>query len=85
MPIESAKAFVERMKTDEDFRIELSEKSSSEERKKFVKQNGFDFSKDDLQQVKSELSDDDLGAIEGGVSGGVLGIIINDGKQDESP
>ncbi len=60
MTIESAKAFVERMKNDEDFRKELDEKSSPDDWMKFVKENGFDFSKDELEQVKSELSEDEL-------------------------
>ncbi len=38
MSIESAKAFVERMKTDENFRMECSEKSSPENRMEFVKE-----------------------------------------------
>ncbi len=67
MSIESAKAFVERMKTDEDFRKEVGGKSSPEDQMKFVKENGFDFSKEEFGQVKSELSEEDLDRIDGGV------------------
>ncbi len=67
MSIESAKAFVERMKTDEDFRKEVGEKSSPEDWMKFVKENGFDFSKEEFEQVKSELSEEELDRIDGGV------------------
>ncbi len=70
MTIESAKAFVERMKSDEDFRKEVGEKSSSEDRMKFVKDNGFDFSKEEIEQVKSEMSDEELdGMATGGIEG----------------
>ncbi len=66
MSIESAKAFVERMNTDDDFRKELDEKSTPEDRMQFVKANGFDFSKEELEQVKSELSDEELESLSGG-------------------
>ncbi len=66
MSIESAKAYLERMKNDEDFRKELSEKSSAEERMKFIKDHGFDFSKEEFEQVKSELSDEELDNLGGG-------------------
>ena len=45
MSIESGKAFLERVKNDEDFRKEMGEKTSVEERLEFVKVNGFEFSK----------------------------------------
>ncbi|MCP4289400.1 MAG: Nif11-like leader peptide family natural product precursor [Gammaproteobacteria bacterium] len=66
MSIESAKAFVERMNTDDDFRKELDEKSSGEDRMQFVKANGFDFSKEEFEQVKSELSEGELESLSGG-------------------
>ncbi len=66
MTIESAKAYLERIKNDEDFKKEVGEKSSPEDRMKFIKDNGFDFSKEEFEQVKSELSDDELEKIGGG-------------------
>ncbi len=69
MSIESVKAFMERMKTDGDFRKEVGEKSSGEDRMQFVKANGFDFSKEEFEQVKSELSDEELGLVSGSYSG----------------
>ncbi len=66
MTIESAKAFVERMNTDEDFRKEVGEKSSPEDRMNFVNDNGFDFTKEELEQVKSELGEEELSKIAGG-------------------
>ncbi len=67
MTIESARAYLERTKSDESFRKACSDKSSPEEWMKHVRENGFDFSNDDMEQVKSELSDDELKAIGGGI------------------
>ncbi len=67
MTIESAKAYLERLRNDEDFRKEVGEKSSPEDWMKFVKENGFDFSKEEFEQVKSELSEEELDRIDGGV------------------
>ncbi len=68
MSMESDNAFVERMKNDEDFRKEVGEKSSPEERMKFVKQSGFDFTKEELETVreKLQLTDDELERLSGG-------------------
>ncbi|MCP4292045.1 MAG: Nif11-like leader peptide family natural product precursor [bacterium] len=68
MSFESAKAFVERMKNDENFRKECSGKSSPEDRMKFVKESGFDFSREDMDQVTSALSDDELERASGGIA-----------------
>ncbi len=70
MSHESAKAFLERMKTDENFRKECNGRSSHEEWMQFVKENGFDFSKEEFEQVKSELSEEELDRIDGGDLGG---------------
>ncbi len=69
MSIESAKAFLERMKTDEDFRKEAAKKSSAEERMAFVTAAGFDFTKEELETVRSklELTDEDLETLSGGM------------------
>ena len=61
MSIKSAKAFVERIKNDEDFRKSVGEIDTVEERIEFVKRAGFDFTKEELDSVvPSKLSDDDL-------------------------
>ncbi|MCP4374637.1 MAG: Nif11-like leader peptide family natural product precursor [bacterium] len=78
MTIESAKAYLERMKNDENFRKECSEKSSPEELIKFVKASGFDFSMEDIDQVKSELSDDEMEMIAGGTNGTYIKISTTD-------
>ncbi|MBT3259157.1 MAG: Nif11-like leader peptide family natural product precursor [Deltaproteobacteria bacterium] len=66
MSIESAKAFLERMRNDEDFRNSVVEIATSEERMEYVKGAGFDFTKDEIANLKGELSDDDLDNVAGG-------------------
>ncbi len=69
MSIESAKAFVERMKDDEDFRKEGGEIATAEERMAFVKSAGFDFTKEELETVreKLQLTEDELDLLSGGL------------------
>ncbi len=66
MSIESAKAFLERIKNDEDFKKELEEPASAEERINFVKAQGFDFTKEEINLLKGELSDEELDVVSGG-------------------
>lgn len=67
MSLESAKAFMERMKTDEDFRKKVTECKDSEARKAFVIKEGFDFTKDEIKVSRLELSNDELDSVVGGV------------------
>ncbi len=69
MSIESAKAFFERVENDEDFRKEVEDKTSVEERIKFAKAQGFDFTKDEIPEVTDSLSDEQLDALAAGVWG----------------
>lgn len=81
MSIESAKAFLKRLETDEDFKKELEEQATAEERTIFAKTEGFDFSKEEMDTIKSELSDDELGTIVGGALGiGLCNIGKNQNK-----
>ncbi len=68
MSIESAKAFMERVVNDKDFRKEVGEIATAEERMAFVTAAGFDFTKDELKNVqeKMQLTDDELGSVAGG-------------------
>jgi len=67
MSVESAKAFVERMKTDEDFAKKVATCKDSEARKEFVLSVGFDFTMDELSECTGkELTDQDLDALVGG-------------------
>ena len=60
MSIKSANAFLERMKTDEDFRKEVTEIKDSEGRMKFVKSVGFDFTKEESRQFDSKAYEEEL-------------------------
>ena len=70
MSVDSTKAFLERVKNDEDFRKEVGAQTSKEERMKFVKAQGFDFTKEEIDSLKDELSDEELDAVAGGWSTG---------------
>ncbi len=70
MSIESAKAFLERVKNDEDFRKELEGQATVEERIEFAKAQDFDFTKEEIREVhEGSLSDEELDAVAGGVEG----------------
>jgi len=77
MSLESAKAFVEKINTDEDFRNKVTEFKDTESRMAFVKSQGFDFTPDDIEKAKGELSEEALDAI----SGGGCGHFLMDGSQ----
>ena len=66
MSIESAKAFLERVENDENFRNSVGEITTTEQRMKFVKGAGFDFTKEEINSIKAELSDEDLDKVAGG-------------------
>ncbi len=66
MSIESARALIERVQNDEDFRKELEEQASAEERMKFAKAQGFDFTKVEIAEASNVLTDEKLDAVAGG-------------------
>ncbi|MDD2372177.1 MAG: Nif11-like leader peptide family natural product precursor [Syntrophomonadaceae bacterium] len=66
MSIESAKAFVEKIKSDEEFAKKVQGCKDKEERIAFAKQAGFDFTAEEIKEVSSKLSDDELDAVAGG-------------------
>ncbi|MCP3888316.1 MAG: Nif11-like leader peptide family natural product precursor [Desulfobulbaceae bacterium] len=74
MSIESAKAFMERVLNDEDFRKEVGEIGTAEERMAFVTAAGFDFTKEELKNVqeKMQLTDEELELLAGGNSCSIL-------------
>ena len=77
MSLESARAFMERMKTDEDFRKKVTECKDKEDRMSFVKQTGYDFTAEDIGLVKAELIEDELGSVAGGLIPGGLVCFLN--------
>lgn len=65
MSIESAKAFLERVQNDEDFRKSLKEIVTVENRMQFAKNAGFDFTKEEINSIQDALSDADLEKVAG--------------------
>ena len=76
MSIESAKAFYERMITDEAFRTQHQSPATDDERREIVLAAGYNFTPEEweaaLTQISEssngELSDAELTAVSGGVS-----------------
>lgn len=66
MSMESAKAFLERMKGDEEFARQVSHQKDQEARRKFVLGEGFSFTLEELHQVAGQLSEEDLEAVAAG-------------------
>ena len=66
MSIESAKNFIDRMKTDEEFAKKVNESKDADARMEFVKTAGFDFIPAEIREAKEELSDEELDAVAGG-------------------
>ena len=66
MSMESAQAFVERVKTDEDFAKRVAVAASREERAEIAKAEGFDFTPEELKTVTGELSVEELETVAGG-------------------
>ncbi len=79
MSIESAKAFLEKVRNDEDFRKELEEQASAEARMQVAKAQGFDFTEKELDEVTADLGEDQLE----GVSGGKATQLSLGGVQDK--
>ena len=69
MSIESAKLFIERVKSDEEFAKKIVECKVVEARMTFMRDAGFDFTAAELAEVMGELSDGELDKVAGGVGG----------------
>ncbi|MDW7650929.1 MAG: Nif11-like leader peptide family RiPP precursor [Bacillota bacterium] len=72
MSIESAKSYVERLKTDEDFSECILNAENADARKKIVQVEGFNFTKEDIDAVVSMLSDEELSDVTRGPWSGSL-------------
>ena len=66
MSIENAKAFLERVKNDKEFRKAVGEISTKEERMTFIEKAGFEFTKEELDMVTGELKASELEDVAGG-------------------
>ena len=74
MSVESAKEFYKRLKEDEEFTKKISDAQDNEERAKMVKDEGYDFTLEELNGVIQEetgkkLSDEELENVAGGAVG----------------
>ncbi|WP_449258991.1 Nif11-like leader peptide family natural product precursor [Chlorobium limicola] len=65
MSVEHAKAFIEKMKTDEAFREQIMAIETPEERLKAIGAAGFDCTGEEINEVSGELQNREGGA--GGV------------------
>lgn len=74
MSVESAKAFIQKVKTDEEFKKKSSQFTDGAERLKFAKAEGFEFTPEEVAKVKEEqgLSDEELEGVAGGCGHGCL-------------
>lgn len=74
MSVESAKAFIEKVKADEDFKKKLGQLKDGKARVDFAKASGFDFTAEDIAKVKGEqgLTDEELDGVAGGCGGAEL-------------
>ncbi len=52
MSLESAKAFIEKMQKNDDFAQSFFACSEPEARKAFIKEKGYDFTKEELDEVR---------------------------------
>ena len=67
MTIESAKAFFEKVQNDEALMTKLSDKNlSEEERLNIAKAEGFEFTAQEMANVREELSEEMLEGVSGG-------------------
>lgn len=66
MSIESAKAYIERMKTDKEFANRFNECKDVEACVVFVKTAGYEFTAKEIKQAIGVLSDNDLDKVTGG-------------------
>lgn len=69
MSIESAKAFTERMKTDNDFAKKVKACKDADTFRSLVRDAGFDFNKDEIRELEGELNDAELEMVCGGYLG----------------
>ncbi len=66
MSIDLAKAYLERIKTDEAFAKKVNSFEDKAARRDFVVQAGYTFTKEEIEEVGSELNEKELDAVAGG-------------------
>jgi len=69
MSVDQARAFIEKMKTDEAFRNRIVAIEAVDARLAAASDAGFVFTEAEIKEVKSELNDDELDRVAGGMPG----------------
>jgi predicted ribosomally synthesized peptide with nif11-like leader len=67
MSMESARAFMAKLKEDAGFRNRLAQAPSPEHGSKMVKEAGFDFTHTEIKSAAGELSPEELNRVAGGM------------------
>ncbi len=75
MSIESAKAFIERLKTDETFTKKVGACTNEAERLAMAKAEGFDFTPEEVRQLRAQLPEEELEKIAGGFTIPCCGLL----------
>ena len=70
MSVELARAFIDRLKIDQEFYEKIAGVSNTEERMSVAQAAGYDFTAEEIAAVKGELCDEELDLIAGGGKGG---------------
>lgn len=60
MSTQSAQKFIERVKVDDNFMAQLIQCETATKRMAFATTNGYDFSAEEIGNLKAQFSDDDL-------------------------
>ena len=66
MTIDSARQFLKKLQTDKSFVASL-QNVDDDARREIIGKEGFDFTGEELDQIRSEITDDDLATIIGGI------------------
>ena len=68
MSVDQARAFIEKMKSDEEFRGRIMAIEAVDARLAAASDAGFEFTESEVKEVQGELSDDDLDQAPGGAA-----------------
>jgi len=66
MSLESAKAFLERMKIDQEFAQKIMVATTTDSRMTLARAEGFNCTLQEVEQATSKLTDDELDQVVGG-------------------